>query len=262
MVRVTRRHATCGRKWPDCSARSGRKRFPNCGKLKSELQLPRARKTPSTSGCRRFQNSGSARQSQVRLRELETAANSYRGIYDFPCRDLPQWADRFPSTEARVVTFASPPFLPVRRKSRCLSHLGGFTGLGLGGLLGFGREQLNRRIHTRAQIEELLNTSCLAVLPLFRNETGVLGRPRPAVGAQAFVKFSMRLHFLAPPRPSVISRSPSICTDSTTIRWISALPGKGQTTVATSFAAFVAKPDLRKPFDDEDAWLFESTSGC
>ena len=51
-------------------------------------------------------------------------------------------------------------------------------GLGFGIMAAFVREQMNRQIHTRAQIEELLGTSCLAVLPLFKGNKGVLKQLR------------------------------------------------------------------------------------
>ena len=63
-----------------------------------------------------FQQSGSTRQSQVRLRELETASNTYRNIYETFLSRFTQSVQQqsFPSTEARVVTYASAPAGPVR----------------------------------------------------------------------------------------------------------------------------------------------------
>src|SRR6185437_2655012 len=109
-------------------------------------------------------SSGSARQSQVHLRELETAANSYRGIYETFLSRFTQSVQQqsFPSTEARVVTAASAPALPSSPKISLTLALAGLCGLGLGTALAFAREQMNRQIHTRAQLEELLGSSCLA----------------------------------------------------------------------------------------------------
>src|SRR6202000_3406298 len=61
-----------------------------------------------------FQKSGATRQSQVRLRELETAANTYRGIYETFLSRFTQSVQQqsFPSTEARVITEASAPRRP------------------------------------------------------------------------------------------------------------------------------------------------------
>jgi succinoglycan biosynthesis transport protein ExoP len=118
----------------------------------------------------------------------------------------------------------------------------------------FAREQMNRQIHTRAQVEELLNTNCLAVLPLLRGESRGLGRLRATKASKAFhqiigaapfsgtaealrhIKVAIDLH----PRGAKI------------IGLVSALPGEGKTTVATSFAAFVAKSGARVLLIDAD----------
>ena len=147
---------------------------------KSELQIAKSQEDAIDKRMKEvFQSSGSARQSQVHLRELETAANSYRGIYETFLSRFTQSVQQqsFPSTEARIVTFASPPFLPSSPKIALSIALAAVCGLGFGVVLAFGREQLSRHIHTRAQIEELLNTSCLAVLPLFRNDKGFWAVP-------------------------------------------------------------------------------------
>jgi polysaccharide biosynthesis transport protein len=214
---------------------------------KSELQIAKSQEEAIDKRMQEvFQNSGSARQSQVRLRELETAANSYRGIYETFLSRFTQSVQQqsFPSTEARVVTFASSPFLPSSPKIGLSLALAGVCGLGFGVLLAFAREQLNRRIHTRAQIEELLNTSCLAVLPQVKNEKGAHAFHRileaaPFSGtaeALRYIKVAIDLH----------------PTGAKIIGIISALPGEGKTTVATSIAAFVAKSGARTLLIDAD----------
>src|SRR3984957_823573 len=79
---------------------------------KSELQIA---KSQEESIDKRmidvFHQSGSTRQAQVRLRELETAANTYRNIYETFLTRFTQSVQQqsFPSTEARLVTLATPP---------------------------------------------------------------------------------------------------------------------------------------------------------
>ena len=137
---------------------------------KSELQIA---KTQEESIDKRmtdvFQKSASTRQSQVRLRELETAANTYRNIYETFLSRFTQSVQQqsFPSTEARIVTVASAPRLPSAPKASLTLALAAVCGFGLGVMLAFAREQMNRQIHTRAQLEALLGVSCLAVLPAF-----------------------------------------------------------------------------------------------
>ena len=88
---------------------------------KSELQIAKAQEESIDKRMTDvFQKSASTRQSQVRLRELETAANTYRNIYETFLSRFTQSVQQqsFPSTEARIVTVASAPRLPsVRQKS-------------------------------------------------------------------------------------------------------------------------------------------------
>jgi uncharacterized protein involved in exopolysaccharide biosynthesis len=60
-----------------------------------------------------FQSYSATRQSQVKLRELETASNAFRSIYENFLNRYTQAVQQqsFPSTEARVITYASrsPP---------------------------------------------------------------------------------------------------------------------------------------------------------
>jgi polysaccharide biosynthesis transport protein len=224
---------------------------------KSELQIAKSQEEAIDKRMQEvFHNSGSTRQSQVRLRELETASNTYRGIYETFLSRFTQSVQQqsFPSTEARLVTFASPPRSPSSPKIALTMALAALCGLGLGVMAAFAREQMNRQIHTRAQVEELLNTNCLAVLPLLRDESRGLGRLRATKASKAFhqiigaapfsgtaealrhIKVAIDLH----PRGAKI------------IGLVSALPGEGKTTVATSFAAFVAKSGARILLIDAD----------
>src|SRR4029077_4147046 len=135
---------------------------------KSELQIT---KSQEDSIDKRmidvFQHSATTRQSQVRLRELETAANTYRNIYETFLSRFTQSVQQqsFPSTEARLVTVASPPSGQSSPKTSLTLALAAILGFGLGIMSAFAREQMNRQIHTRAQLEGLLGTSCLAVIP-------------------------------------------------------------------------------------------------
>jgi exopolysaccharide transport family protein len=225
---------------------------------KSELQIA---KTQEESIDRRmmevFQQSGATRQSQVRLRELETAANTYRGIYETFLSRFTQSVQQqsFPSTEARVVTAAAPPALPSSPKIGLTMALAVVSGLGLGVLLAFARERMNRQIHTRAQLEELVGSSCLAVLPTLASTVGK-GWNKKDVGAfqqiseiEPFSETAEALRYIK----VAIDLHP---TGAKVIGIVSALPGEGKTTVAAGFAAFIARSggktllidaDLRNP---------------
>src|SRR5712692_1542456 len=224
---------------------------------KSELQIAKSQEESIDKRMIEvFQKSDEARQSQVRLRELETAANTYRGIYETFLSRFTQSVQQqsFPSTEARVVTFASPPRGPSSPKISLTLALAALCGLGLGIMSALAREQMNRQIHTRAQLEKLLGISCLAVLPAFAQKRPVLRKLQATRDSGAFRQISEVAPFSATAEALryikvAIDLHP---TGGKVIGIVSALPGEGKTTVATGFAAFVAKSGSRTLLIDAD----------
>jgi polysaccharide biosynthesis transport protein len=225
---------------------------------KSELQIAKSQEESIDKRMIEvFQKSGATRQSQVRLRELETAANTYRGIYETFLSRFTQSVQQqsFPSTEARVVTLASPPRGPSSPKIALTLALVTLCGFGLGIMAALTREQMNRQIHTRAQLEKLLGTSCLAVLPAFPQKRPVLRKLQgPTRDSGAFRQISEVAPFSATAEALryikvAIDLHP---TGGKVIGIVSALPGEGKTTVATGFAAFVAKSGSRTLLIDAD----------
>jgi exopolysaccharide transport family protein len=224
---------------------------------KSELQIAKSQEEAIDKRMIEvFQKSGSTRQSQVRLRELETAANTYRGIYETFLSRFTQSVQQqsFPSTEARVVTAASPPGSPSSPKIRLTLALATLCGLGLGVMAAFAREQMSRQIHTRAQLEKLLGTSCLAVLPAFAERRPVLRKPQPTLESAALRQITEVAPFSATAEALryikvAIDLHP---TGAKIIGIVSALPGEGKTTIATGFANFLAKGGARTLLIDAD----------
>jgi succinoglycan biosynthesis transport protein ExoP len=224
---------------------------------KSELQIAKSQEESIDKRMIEvFQKSGSTRQSQVRLRELETAANTYRGIYETFLSRFTQSVQQqsFPSTEARVVTVATAPNSPSSPKIGLTIALAAICGLGLGIMSAFAREQMNRQIHTRAQLEKLLGTSCLAVLPAFPQKRPVLRKLGATRDSGAFRQISEVAPFSATAEALryikvAIDLHP---TGGKVIGIVSALPGEGKTTVATGFAAFVARSGSRTLLVDAD----------
>jgi polysaccharide biosynthesis transport protein len=224
---------------------------------KSELQIAKSQEEAIDKRMMEvFQHSGATRQSQVRLRELETAANTYRGIYETFLSRFTQSVQQqsFPSTEARVVTAAAPPRSPSSPKTTLILVMAAFCGLGLGLMSAFAREQMNRQVHTRAQLESLLGTSCLAVLPAFSKQKPAIGKLRATQDSGAFRQINEVAPFSATAEALryikvAIDLHP---TGGKVIGIISALPREGKTTVATGFAAFVAKSGARTLLIDAD----------
>ncbi len=224
---------------------------------KSELQIAKAQEESIDKRMSDvFQKSASTRQSQVHLRELETAANTYRNIYETFLSRFTQSVQQqsFPSTEARVVTVASAPRLPSSPKTSLTLALAAVCGFGLGIMLAFAREQMNRQIHTRAQLEALLGISCLAVLPAFAGKREALHKRGMTRDSGAFRQISEVAPFSA---TAEALRYIKVAIDlhpagGKVIGIVSALPGEGKTTVAAGFAAFIAKSGGRTLLIDAD----------
>ena len=224
---------------------------------KSELQITKAQEESIDKRMTEvFQKSGTTRQAQVRLRDLETASNTYRNVYETFLSRFTQSVQQqsFPSTEARVVTPATPPHARSSPKTSLTLSLAGLLGIGVGVMLAFAREQMNRQIHTRAQIESLLGTSCLAVLPAFPESKGRLGR-RPGSAESGIIH---QISDVAPFSATAEAlRYIKVAIDlhpsgGKVIGIVSALPGEGKTTLTTGFAAFVAKNGARTLVIDAD----------
>jgi len=224
---------------------------------KSELQIAKSQEESIDKRMMEvFQQSGTTRQSQVRLRELETAANTYRNIYETFLSRFTQSVQQqsFPSTEARVVTVATPPTQPSSPKISLTLTLAAVCGLGLGLMSAFAREQMNRQIHTRTQLEGLLGTSCLAVIPAFAGQKPVLRKRTATKESGAFRLISEVAPFSSTAEALryikvAIDLHPS---GGKIIGMVSALPGEGKTTVAAGFAAFVARSGSRTLLIDGD----------
>jgi polysaccharide biosynthesis transport protein len=206
-----------------------------------------------------FQESATTRQQQVKLRELQTAADTYRKIYETFLIRFAQAVKQqsFPSTEAQVLRQAAAGWQTSPSTSQML-ELATVYGLGIAFMAAFARERMNRRIYTRAQLEELTGKSCLAILPTFTENRLLFrkqGRKSEALafrqinGAAQFSETAEALRFI------------KVAIDlhqagGNVIGIVSALPGEGKTTVAAGLAAFVANNgnhtllidgDLRNP---------------
>lgn len=202
-----------------------------------------------------FNKSAATRQAQVRLRELETAATSYRNSYETFLSRFTQTVQQqsFPSTEARIVTDATPPRKPSSPKVGLTLGLAAVCGLAFGIMCGIAREQMDRQIHTREQLEKLLGTTCLAVLPAM-SKKALAGKLRPGQEGIAFRQISEVAPFSATAEALryikvAIDLHP---TEGKVIGMVSALPGEGKTTVAAAFAAFVSRTGARALLVDAD----------
>jgi len=111
--------------------------------------------------------SQAANKAEIELRQLETTAQSYRGLYDgFQQRYADSVQQQsFPVPEARVITRASRPLGKTSPKSLRILGLATMGGLALGLALAVLRELSDRVFRTSNQVEKQLNTQCLALVP-------------------------------------------------------------------------------------------------
>ena len=197
-------------------------------------------------------------QAQVTLRELESSAHRYRALED---TFLQRYMDAvqqqsLPITEARFVSRASKPLKPSGKKT-LLFALAAAGGLAFGVGVGVLREIMDRAFRTRGQVEKVLHTDFIALLPR-------LDRPRPkkrssqlakTYGPQTIVPdsntsgvwtvldspFSRYSESLRSIKLSLNERGKS----SKVVGFTSSLPGEGKSTVAASFALLAAQEGAR-----------------
>ena len=204
-------------------------------------------------------------QAQIALFSLEAAAQSYRKIYDsFLQRHTESVQQQsFPISDARALSPASvgqtgPRALQVWMVS---IFAGGMLGVGLGAL----REIWDRGFRTREQVQSVLATECLAMVPLMAE------RRRFFSGKQSLVQLPERTEVAlgtrmaprsirsAPKMVRTIVNSPSSpyaeavrsikltvdlngqASDSKIIGLTSSLPSEGKSTLAAAMATLIAQ---------------------
>jgi polysaccharide biosynthesis transport protein len=111
-------------------------------------------------------------QAQVSLRELESSAQTYQALYDnFLQRYMESVQQQsFPITQARVISAATRPLSKSRPRTQLVLALAGMIGLAFGVAVGAWRELADRVFRTSKQIESLLQTDCLALIPMVKQE--------------------------------------------------------------------------------------------
>jgi polysaccharide biosynthesis transport protein len=203
-------------------------------------------------------------QAQIELRELESTAQTYRALHDnFLQRYMESLQqETFPITDARVVTAASRPMgksHPNTLLVLAISLAGGLIlGLGLAAL----RDMSDRVFRTTAQVEDLLQSDCISVIPLVKGADVKPSRSsRPAIDPAA-----LGPRTIVPTNKSVLRyvvelplsrfteaiRSIKVAVDinaavksNKTIGFTSAFPDEGKTTIACSFAQLIADSGSR-----------------
>ena len=135
---------------------------------RSEFEIARSREEGLRNQLdKMYQEASGTRQAQIKLRELDSSAQTYRSLLDV-------YMQRFvgavqqqssPITEARIISEALPPRDKSWPKSSVVLLGALFGGLFLGMGTAFARERLDTVVRTSAQGEKLLGVECLGILP-------------------------------------------------------------------------------------------------
>jgi polysaccharide biosynthesis transport protein len=109
---------------------------------------------------------------QVNLRELESAAQGSRTLYNlFQQRYLESMQqESFPVPEARVVSSAAIPTQSSSKSPFVVLAMATLGGMMLGGCLGLLRDTMDRVFRTGEQVETSLRLPCVALVPLIKED--------------------------------------------------------------------------------------------
>ncbi len=211
--------------------------------------------------------------SSVQLRQLESVAQSYRTLYDNFLQKFMETTQQesFPITDARVITVATPPLAPSRPRTMLIVPAGVMLGLLIGGVIAFMREHFDKVFRTPAQLEALLNTEVLGVVPkltkaeMLRKLVGPANAnyadrildedlgPYNHVVKQPFSRFAETLRNAKVAADTVrINAGPSSAETIKTIGIVSSLPHEGKSLISANLAHLIAHAGQRCVLIDGD----------
>ena len=217
--------------------------------------------------------SSEAKQSQVRLRELEQQANALSSLYQsFLARyEEANQRSTFPISKARIITTAGVPRSPSSPSTTLVLGLGLVLGLMMGGALSALNEFNERFFRTGDDVRNRLGARFLGYLPIFPfadPKKAKRGRKDPplqpvspsASDRQTRTKPETRFVITSPASAFAETlRSAKFASDvvlqgaqSKVIGIVSALPGEGKSTVAANFAQLLAANGHRTLLIDAD----------
>jgi succinoglycan biosynthesis transport protein ExoP len=241
------------------------------GAYKSDYDIAEAREKSLEQNLNAtVSGSQTANKAQIELRQLESTAQNYRALYDSLQQRYMDSVQQqsLPTTEARVITRASPPSQKSSPKSLLI-----LAGASIGGvLLGLGlamlRELSDRTFKTGKQVETDLTAQCVALVPTIkrRAQTASISNKAtadPALSRIISPKTGLLRHVIdSPLSPFAESiRALKISADlsgsvNKVIGITSSVPNEGKSTIAASLAQLSAHSgarvilvdcDLRRP---------------
>lgn len=211
-------------------------------------------------------------QAQVQLRELESNAQTYQAMYDNFLQAYMQATQQqsFPITEARLISSASRPLGKSQPKTLIVLGVTFAGGLMLSFGIAMFRELADKVFRTSRQVEELLGTQCLAVLPIIKpgapQSPAEDERKRGEAGPRTISRNDKLFWYVVDSpfsRFTEAVRSVKVAVDingaikeTKVVGITSSLPNEGKSTVAANFAELIAHAggrvllmdlDLRNP---------------
>jgi polysaccharide biosynthesis transport protein len=150
--------------------------------LKSEYEIAKKREDDFDKSMGKLvSQSTETNQALVTYFSLDAAAKSYRRLYDnFLQRHTESVQQQtFPVTEARQISSASA--VKTGPKTSLIAMATIVAGAMLGGGLAAFREIMDRKFRTREQVQSVLATECLAMVPLLADNSKkrIFSKPRP-----------------------------------------------------------------------------------
>lgn len=204
-------------------------------------------------------------QAQVQLRELDSNAQSYQAMYDnFLQRYMESVQQQsFPITEARVISAATRPLFKSSPKSLIVLVTSLLAGLMLSFGAALAREMTDKVFRTTSQVEELLQTNCVAILPALSGAgappSGLKDRLRgrkPHTDQSELLRYVVD-HPLSRFAEAVRSLKVavdlnSIVRENRVLAVTSTLPNEGKSTLSTNLAQLIAHGGARVILVDAD----------
>lgn len=208
---------------------------------RSDYEIAKSREVSLENGLKGLMNeSGSTAQAQVKLRNLESAADTYRTLYNNFLQKLQEanQNESFPISESRVIATAVTPDKKSSPKTALVLIGGVIAGLcfGLGGACA--RELLSQVIRTPSEIENEIGMRCVGTLPDVADGRDPLwSAARTSVYAvdHPFSRFAESLR-----SAKTAIDAARLTKEMNVIGIVSSLPKEGKTTVAANLAHLVA----------------------
>jgi succinoglycan biosynthesis transport protein ExoP len=217
---------------------------------RSEYEIAKSRETSLDDNLKNLvSQAGSTSQAQVKLRDLESAADTYRNLYNNFLEKLQSATQNqsFPISEARIISTAVTPDKKSSPKT-LLALVGGlFGGLCFGLGAAFTKELLSDVLRSPSDVEDQLGVKCLGVLPDIRAARGSEANISNYVVENPFSRFAETLRNI-----KVSIDVARLSREIKVIGILSSLPKEGKTTVAANFAHLTALTGHRTLLIDGD----------